>query len=308
MVEAGGSLWLYLGAGMFASILLAVGLLMMKSRAEVLPPARGVKAFGAIWRWLSDPVWIGGLGVETAGYALYVVALADAPVSLVAVTMQGGIALFVLFAALLLHERACPREWVGIGGIVFAMVMLALSLNAGATEGGIAWHVLAALSAAAIVAALAPYASVRMRVSGIAAAIASGIAFGLASIYTKALTDMFVAAPDATLTEHLLGNPYLYLTITANIIGLILLQNSFHWARGIIAMPLSSACSNIVPIIGGIVAFGESLPSNPFDAALRVSAFVLTIAAGALLAVAREPVADGFHLIAGEQPAQDDIA
>ena len=45
-------------------------------------------------------------GFECAGYALSVVALAGAPVSLVAVMMQGGIALFVLFAIRFLGERA----------------------------------------------------------------------------------------------------------------------------------------------------------------------------------------------------------
>lgn len=66
--------------------------------------------------------------------------------------------------------------------------------------------------------------------------------------------------------------------------GFVLLQNSFHWARGIIAMPLSSALSNLVPIVGGIVAFGEKLPSDTASALLRVGTFVLTILASLLVA------------------------
>jgi hypothetical protein len=67
-----------------------------------------------------------------------------------------------------------------------------------------------------------------------------------------------------------------------------MLQNAFHQARGIIAMPLSSACSNVVPIVGGMVAFGEGLPANAVAAAVRIAAFVLTIGASALLAMGRE--------------------
>jgi len=66
-----------------------------------------------------------------------------------------------------------------------------------------------------------------------------------------------------------------------------MLQNSFHSARGIIAMPLSGALSNIVPIAGGMIVFGERLPAGSMAAAMRVGAFALTIAAGALLAGSR---------------------
>src|SRR5438105_4060868 len=154
---------------------------MMKSRGEALPAAEGVRIPRAVLQWFSDPVWLGGLLCETLGYVLYFAALAYAPVSLVAVMMQGGIAAFVLVAIMFLHEGASRAEAAGIA-------------------------------------------------------------------------------------------------------GLVLLQNSFHWARGIIAMPLSSAVSNLVPIIGGIVAFGESLPSNRIAAVLRAAAFTLTVISGVLLA------------------------
>jgi hypothetical protein len=69
-----------------------------------------------------------------------------------------------------------------------------------------------------------------------------------------------------------------------------MLQNSFHSARAIIAMPLSGALSNIVPIVGGMLVFGERLPSGSIAAAMRIGAFVLTVAAGAMLAGSREPL------------------
>jgi hypothetical protein len=102
----------------------------------------------------------------------------------------------------------------------------------------------------------------------------------LGSLYTKALADSF----NPSSVAQIVLNPWFYLTIVANIAGLVMLQNSFHQARGIIAMPLSSACSNVVPILGGMVAFGEVLPANTFAATMRVGAFVLTVGASALLA------------------------
>jgi hypothetical protein len=279
------SLALYLGLGVLASVLLASGLLMMKSRSAVLPPAHGPAIFSTILIWIRDPVWIGGLGVQALGYALYVAALSNAPVSLVAVMMQGGIALFVIFAVLFLREQATPREWTGIFGIVAAMVMLGFSLDSGAAGTTVNVKLLSAFTAISLGIALMPFAIAHMRRGRTATAIASGIAFGLASLYTKPLADTFTAHAGAGPLLRMFVQPWLYLISAANIAGLILLQNSFHGARGIIAMPLSSAVSNLVPIAGGMLAFGEALPPNPIAAALRVAAFALTVASSALLAV-----------------------
>ena len=76
--------------------------------------------------------------------------------------------------------------------------------------------------------------------------------------------------------------------VAVNVTGMIALQNAFHRGRGIIVMPLSSALSNLVPIFGGIVAFGERLPEGTPAAAMRVGAFALTIASGALLSATRK--------------------
>jgi drug/metabolite transporter (DMT)-like permease len=222
---------LYLGLGLVASVLLAGGLLMMKSRSTTLPPAYAGRMLPSILAWIRDPIWSAGLGVQAIGYALYIVALSDAPVSLVAVMMQAGVGLFVVFAVLFLHEKANPREWAGIAGIVVAMVMLALSLEAGAVQGRASIHALFVLSLIATLMAATPSAYARLRRSGVAAAIASGVAFGLGSIYTKALADNFIAQPNVTVLLRVFADPWLYGASIANIAGLILLQNSFHSAR-----------------------------------------------------------------------------
>jgi drug/metabolite transporter (DMT)-like permease len=280
------ALGLYLGLGFAASILLASGLLMMKSRSAMLPRARAGKMLHSIFIWIRDPVWSAGLGVQAIGYAVYIVALSDAPVSLVAVMMQAGIGLFVVFAVLFLHERASAREWAGIGGIAAATVMLALSLEGGAVQGHATTYALYTLTAISIVLAAMPHAFARLRRSGAATAIASGVAFGLGSIYTKALADSFIAQAGTAVVVRVFADQWLYFASAANIAGLILLQNSFLAARGIIAMPLSSAISNVVSIIGGMAAFGEALPADPTAALLRVGAFALTIACSGLLATA----------------------
>lgn len=279
---------IYLLLAAVASMFMGGGLVMMKSRSGHLPVASGWNILGALGAWLSDPMWLGGLGVQTLGFAIYVVALSQAQVSMVAVMMQGGTAMFVVIAVLMLEERADLREWIGIAATVLGMTMLAASLSSSDIEGALDARALAVLSVILIALALAPMATARLRDTGAAAAILSGVVFGLASLYTKGMTTDFLARPETGFLIRVAANPYAYLLVIANIAGTILLQNSFHDSRGIIAVPLSSALSNVVPILGGIIAFGEHLPSAPAAAALRIGAFALTVAASAVLAGSRD--------------------
>jgi drug/metabolite transporter (DMT)-like permease len=264
--------------------LMAAGLLMMKSRSAHLPVAAGANVIGALAAWIRDPMWLGGIGVQTAGWACYVIAVSHAPVSAVAVMMQGGIGLFVIASVIVLGERASGREWTGIGAIILAMLMLGLSLDGSAVQDTFNPAALLMFTVLLALAASAPMAIARMNASGATIAILSGVAFGLAAMFTKSMTLDFAAGAAMPVGMRVVSNPYLYAMMIANIGGTILLQNSFHSARAIIAMPLSGALSNIVPIAGGMVVFGERLPASSGAAAMRIGAFVLTIAAGALLA------------------------
>jgi len=204
---------------------------------------------------------------------------------MMAVAMQGGIALFVILAVVFLGERARLWEWLGIGTFLVAALMLVGSLDAGAVQSPVDTGALAISSVVAGAIALALLGVPALRGNGAATAIASGIALGFAGLYTKPLADRLASSPEfAAFAAVLLTSPYTYLTIVTNVAGLVMLQNSFAMGRGIIAMPLSSAISNVIPIAGGIAVFGERLPADSLAAAMRTGAFLLTIAASATLA------------------------
>jgi drug/metabolite transporter (DMT)-like permease len=273
----------YLLLAVVASGALALGLLVMKGRAHALPIAEGRGLMRALGVWLRDPQWLGGLALQAIGYGLYVVAQAVIPVTIVSVMMQGGVGLFVLFAVVVIGEHARPAEWTGIAATIGGMLMMGLSLGAGAEQAPTDNMAMAVMSALLLAAGLAPYLAPSLHYSGIAAAIFSGVMFGLASLYTKGMTDYYFLARAPGALSRILANPYVYAMILTNIAGLVALQNSFAAIRGIIAMPLSTALSNIIPIAGASLAFGEHLPRAPWAAAMRMTAFGLTIAGGALL-------------------------
>lgn len=277
---------IYLVLAVLASSLMALGLLMMKSRADSLPQARGAAIISSVIAWIREPIWISGVGVQTIGWVLYVIAVSHAPLSMVAVMMQGGIALFVISSALFFGERARLSEWAGIVAIVMGMLLLSLSLSAGASQGASDDQAIIAISVVLLGLAAATFTNSRLAQTGIAQAIGSGIAFGLAGLYTKAMTDS-LAAGSGDLMMRIVANPWVYAMTAANLAGMVMLQNSFHQARAIITMPLSSALSNLVPIAGGMIAFGERLPNDPTAAAMRVCAFILTIVASTMLATSQ---------------------
>lgn len=293
------TLVLYLFVALVASCLFALGLLMMKSRAHSLPIAKGASTVRAITAWIRDPVWSAGLIVQTVGYALNIVALAEAPISMVSVVMQGGIALFILFAVTLLGERARPREWAGIAITIIGMAILGASLSAGETQTPTDDRAMVLLSIILLVVGFLPLRMARLKENGVGAAMFSGVIFGLASLYTKAMADDYMMRSTIEPAYRVVTNPYVYGVIVTNIVGLAALQNSFVSARGIIAMPLSSALSNIVPIGGGIVVFGERLPPEPTAATMRIVAFILTVLGSALLANAQEEVSAEVMMRAG---------
>jgi drug/metabolite transporter (DMT)-like permease len=212
---------------------------------------------------------------------------------MVAVMQQGGIAFFVVLSILILGERARPGEWAGIIAISIGMLMLAWSLSPDDSQGAMVSGALLRFSLPMSLAGVAPYAVERFRKSGVAPAILSGVLFGLAGLFAKGMTDNFVAARTSVpIVLRAISDPCFYGVIVGNIVGIVLLQNAFTSARGIIAMPLSSALSNIVPIAGGMLAFGEHLPVNHTAASMRIAAFILTVGGSALLADSRAPSID----------------
>jgi uncharacterized membrane protein len=266
-----------------ASVALTVGLYFMKREAERLPSLGGGWRLAVWLAFIRNRWWALGLVLQIAGFALYLAALSVAPLSIVHTAMNGGIALFVLLAVFGLGERVRPAEWLGVSVITVSLIVLSISLSAAPSASGVAHGIvpfslaLLLLSVLAVVIDPAPRRAIGL-------SVASGLLLGLGSVYAKGLAD----AP--SLLEAV-KSAYLPLTVVANLAGFMLMQGAFQAGRGVVVMPLFSALSNLVPIIGGLVVFDESLPSHGAAAVLRPLAFALAIAGAGLLA--------GF----GERPA-----
>ncbi len=258
-----------------ASLLLTCGLYFMKREAERLPSLDGGWRLTAWWAFVRDGWWLLGLGLQVVGYGLYLLALRSAPLSVISAALNGGVALFVVMSVVGLGDYPRPTEWLGVALITGSLILLGAS-SATATavhDGGHAIlpfsFVVAGLAALALT--VDPHPRRPIGVSG-----ASGLLLGLAAVYAKELA----AGAQSTLSAA----TYVVLTLVTNLLGFALMQAALQSGRGVVVMPLFSALSNLVPIVGGFVVFGETLRDDQTATMLRPFAFVLTIVGAALLA------------------------
>src|SRR6476469_3830443 len=82
---------------------------------------------------LSDRSWLVGFALEGAGFALYVAALALAPLTLVQSVAAGGIGFLAFFSARFGRRRLARHELAGVLVSMLGLLALAISLAGGSS-------------------------------------------------------------------------------------------------------------------------------------------------------------------------------
>ncbi|MGW1010314.1 DMT family transporter [Streptomyces termitum] len=235
-------------------------------------------AGGPAYAPLRNPLWWGAVLLSGLGAALHVAALAYGPLSLVQPLGALTIVCALPMAALFAGRRAGRRAW---HGAVMATAGLAGLLSvtgggAGRVPGygerwllaGIAFGTVAGLF---VLARLAGRSALR----AVALAAGAGVAFGVASVFTKAVAEEWTAA--APFAEW---GSALVLSALA-VTGLLLSQASYRGAG--LAAPLATVTvvNPVVAATVGLTLFGEGFR---YGAAGAVAALVCgAVAAGGLV-------------------------
>src|SRR3954471_3366396 len=84
---------------------------------------------------LTDRSWLFGFALESGGFALYVAALALAPLTLVQSVAAGGIGLLAFISARFTRRRLNQHELAGVLVSMLGLLLLAVSLAGGSGEG-----------------------------------------------------------------------------------------------------------------------------------------------------------------------------
>ncbi|WP_128981884.1 DMT family transporter [Streptomyces roseicoloratus] len=237
------------------SVLLALVSAVAYAAAAIVQERVAASADGPRYAPLRRPAWWGAVLLNGLGAALHVAALAYGPLSLVQPLGALTIVFALPMAALFVGRRVGRTAW---RGAVMATAGLAglLSLTDGTGTRVLSdadRHLLAAVTFGTV-AALFFLARVvgRSVLRSVVLAAAAGVAFGIASVFTKAVAEEWTAGtPLAEWTS--------VLTLSAlAITGLLLSQASYRGAG--LAAPLATV-TVVNPVIAaavGLTLFGES--------------------------------------------------
>ena len=107
---------------------------------------------------------------------------------------------------------------------------------------------------------------------GIMLGAAAGVLFGVSDVAIKALTG--VGGPLGILTS-----PWLAFTVMASIIAFYASARSLQDGEAVPVIAATSTAANVSCILGGILVFGDPMPSDALGIAVQAVAFTLVVVA-----------------------------
>lgn len=237
------------------SVLLSLVSAVAYAAAAIVQERVAANAAGLTYAPLRSPAWWGSVLLNGLGAALHVAALAYGPLSLVQPLGALTIVFALPMAALFVGRRAGRTAW---RGALMATVGLAglLSLTGGAQTQSLAdaerWLVAAGTFALVGVLFVAAHVIGRSVLRSIVLATAAGVAFGIASVFTKTVAVEW--ASSAPLAQW----PSLLVLSACAVTGLLLSQASYRGAG--LAAPLATitVVNPVVASTVGLTLFGET--------------------------------------------------
>jgi len=235
---------------------------------------------------LHRPVWWAAVGLNGLGGLLHVVALAYGPLSLVQPMGALTIVFALPMAALFVRRKAGATAWRGaIMATVGLAVLLFLVGNVNTQSLGTTQRVVLAVVTCGSVIALMTAARAAQRHPAVRSALlacASGIAFGMGSVFTK------IVAVDWTHGVSVGDLPSLTAIGVFSTSGLLLSQAAYRGAG--LAAPLATltVVNPVVAAAVGITMFGETFRYGMTGTLLALGCGV--VAAGGLILLTTERI------------------
>jgi drug/metabolite transporter (DMT)-like permease len=222
-----------------------------------------------------------GMVVALIAWVFHVAALALAPLSVVQAVIAGGLVFLTVLAERWFGCTVGTRQWAGVGLTALGLVLLAATLPHG--EGAHATYSVAGMIVfESALLALGTFLVLSPRLGshehhGVMLGTAAGILFGVSDVAIKALTT-------SVGQDGVIGvlSPWLLTCVLASVIAFYASARGLQKGEAVPVITLTSAAANVSAISGGILVFGDPMPSDPLGIVVQSFAFVLVIAAAAL--------------------------
>jgi hypothetical protein len=249
------------------------GFLTQHGAAGALPPLTVRRPLHSLRLLFGSVRWLIGFVTGLGGWALYILALRLAPLSLVQAVSAGGIGLLALLVERTTDTSLARRERAGVAASVLGLALLAISLGGGTTTAaGGSWASVAAwVASSLVIAALAAGPLASRFAAGAGFGIAAGVLYAGGDVATKAAVSGGAALAFAAAVLLCHG------------LAFVTLQLGFQQGAALATAGVSSLFTNALPIVAGMVVFGEGLPGG-VPGVLRVLAFAGVVGGAAALA------------------------
>ena len=228
--------------------------------------------------------WTIGYALAIVAYVLHVGALTLAAMSLVQAVLAGGLVVLAVVAERFFGFELERRQWLGLLLTSLGLAMLAITGEARSGQESANYSVVAILAFEAALASI----GVALVVScnrgrakahhGILLGLAAGLLFTTTHVAVKALSGKI----DAGITE-IVFSPYLYVAMAGGVVAFFASARSLQIGPAVPVIAVTAIAGNASAIPAGIIVFGDPLGSEALTVAVRTVAFLLVVAAAALI-------------------------
>jgi len=225
-----------------------------------------------------------GMGVGASAWLLHVAAITLAPLSLVQAVLSGGVVLLAIMAERIFGLKVGPRQWLGLGMTTLGLVLLGLTLpHSDGSHSSFSEPALIAFEAGLFFVGglliMGPRLGGPAEHHGAMLAAAAGLLFGVCNIGVKALAGIF--GSDGVV--GVLTSPWLFVALAGSAIAFFASARSLQDGEAVSVIAITGTAANIAGIAGGIVVFGDPLPTTTLGIVLQATAFILVVVAAALM-------------------------
>jgi drug/metabolite transporter (DMT)-like permease len=234
-----------------------------------------------------------GMGIAAVAWMFHVAALAFAPLSVVQAVLSTGVVILAVMAERIFGFKVGFRQWIGVAMTALGLLLLVITLPA--THGAHSAYSLVGMIAfegamLAIGAALIGGKHLGMpdHHHGIMLGAAAGVLFGVSDIAIKALTG-------ADGLGAIIGSPWLAVTLMASCIAFYASARGMQEGEAVPVIAATSTAANVSCILGGIIVFGDPMPTDAVGISVQVFAFVLVVAAALVTPPRLEAAAANAH-------------
>ena len=225
-----------------------------------------------------------GMAVAASAFVFHVAALALAPMSTVQVVLAGGVVLIAVMADRLFGIAVGRKQWIGLALLGTGLVMLVATLPQ-ATGSHSSFSTTAMIAFEAGLFGLGGLLILGPRTGlgghqhhGMMLGAASGVLFGVSDVAIKALTGLIGESGALGLVS-----PWLVVCVAASVVAFYASAKGLQDGEAVSVIAITGTAANISNIAGGIIVFGDPMAGDALGIVIQAVAFILVIAAAALM-------------------------